>query len=132
VGPIWVGTKVGQGDRGERDAGRSIAHSGDVDTAAAALACFHDPAVLHLDPGLEPVDEPEAVVCFELVQVAKDLRWWRVVVGDAKSERQAVEALHRSLGIHDSEVVEGSIRITSPLLLTGPATLHACPAYRPC
>jgi hypothetical protein len=66
--------------------------------AAAALAGVHDAAVLDLDPGLEAVDEPEAVGRLELVQVAELLGWWRVVVGDVEPERQAVEALHRSLG----------------------------------
>jgi hypothetical protein len=57
------GPQVGQGDRGERDARRAVAHPGDVDAAAATLPGVHDAAVLDLDPGLEAVGEPEAVVC---------------------------------------------------------------------
>ena len=93
---LRVGSQVGQDDRGERDAGRAVAHLGDVDAAAAALAGVHDAAVLHLDPGLEPVGEPEPVVGGQLVEVAEHLGWWRIEVGDAEPERQAVEPLHRS------------------------------------
>jgi hypothetical protein len=64
----------------------------------AALAEVHDAAVLDLDPALQPVDHAEAVGCLQRVQVAEHLGWWRIVMGDAEPERQAVEALHRSLG----------------------------------
>jgi hypothetical protein len=42
---------------------RPVAHIGDVDAAAAAVAGVYDAAVLDLDPGRKPVGEPEAVVC---------------------------------------------------------------------
>jgi hypothetical protein len=95
---LRVGPQVGHGDRGERDAGRAVPHLGDVDAATTALTGVHDASVLHLDPGLKAVGEPEAVGCFQLVQVPKHLGWWRIVVGDAEEpERQAVEALRGSL-----------------------------------
>jgi hypothetical protein len=124
------GSQVGQGDRGEGDAGRPIAYFGDVDAAAAALAGIHDAAVLDLDPGLQPVDEPEPVVGGQFVQVAEHLGWWRVVVGDAEPEREAVETLHRPWGIHDSEVTEDSMRMADlPVLPSDqaePRWAHRC------
>jgi hypothetical protein len=62
------------------------------------VAGVHDAAAFNLDPGLQPVGEPEPVLGGQLLQVAEHLGWRRIVVGDAEPERQAVESLHCSLG----------------------------------
>jgi hypothetical protein len=97
-GLLRLGSQVGHGDRGERDARRPVADPGHVDTATAGLTRVNDASVVHLDPGLEPVGQPEPVGCLEFVQVTEDIGWRRIVVCDAEEpECQAVEPLSRSL-----------------------------------
>jgi len=83
VGPIsGSGRKSGRATRGERDAGWAVADLGDVDAAVAGLASVHDASVLHLDPGLEPVGQPEAVACSS--SRSPGPRGARIEVGDAQ------------------------------------------------
>ena len=95
---LRLGSQVRHGNRGERDARRSVADPGHIDAATAGLTRVNDASVFHLDPGLEPVGQPESVGRLQFVQVAEDIGWRRIVVRDVeKPECQAMEPLSRSL-----------------------------------
>ena len=54
----------------------------------AHLAVIDDRPVDDLDPGAEPVGEPERTGGMEILEAAECLWWWIVVVADSEVERK--------------------------------------------
>ena len=75
--------------------GAADPHQRATEVAVAHLAVIDDRPVDDVDPGAEPVGEPERTGGVEILEAAESRRWRIVVVADTEVERKSSEPFDR-------------------------------------